>query len=111
MLLSPKVNKEWAIGEIHGREARGNIISNEQEAIENIINQHTPSGMNAKLAQAWSDTILGSSDWVSNTGEHYNLPNDDFQYYWANPSGNIAASNTNTSPGPEFAALTPAKVK
>jgi hypothetical protein len=107
VFLSPKINKEWAIAEIHGREARSNIISNEQQAIENIINQHTPSGMDSKLSQAWSDTILGSSDWVSKTGEHYNLPND-FGHYWIDPSQNIAASNTDTSPGPEFTPLTPA---
>lgn len=71
VLLSPKVNREWAIAEVQGREARSNIITNEQQDIENIINQHTPSGLSSKLSQAWSDTILGSSDWVSRTGEHF----------------------------------------
>ncbi|MBV9175422.1 MAG: hypothetical protein JO297_00110 [Nitrososphaeraceae archaeon] len=107
VLMSPRINKEWAIAEIHGIEARTNIILNEQEAIANIINQHKPSGLDPKLSQAWSDTILGSSDWVSKTGDTYNLPND-FQHYWVDPSQNIAASNTNTSPGPEFTPLSPA---
>lgn len=107
VLISPRINNEWAIAEIHGREARTNIILNEQEAIANIINQHKPSGLDPKLSQAWSDTILGSSEWVSKNGDSYNLPND-FQHYWVDPSQNIAASNTNTSPGPEFTPLTPA---
>lgn len=107
VFLSPKINKDWAIDEIHGRESRGEIISDVQKAIENIINQHKPSGMNDKLSQAWSNEIIGSSDWVSKTGEHYNLPND-FQHYWIDPSQHIAASNTDTSPGPEFTPLIPA---
>jgi hypothetical protein len=110
VLLSPKINKEWAIAEVHGREARSNIITNEQQDIEKIINQHIPSGLDSKLSQAWSDTILGSSDWVSRNGEHYNLPND-FEHYWIDPSQNIAASNTDTSPGPEFTPLAPANVR
>ena len=107
VLLSPKINKEWAIAEVHGIESRTNIILNEQEAIANIINQHTPSGLNSRLSQAWSDTILGSSQWISNTGDSYNLPND-FKQYWIDPSQNIVASNTDTSPGPEFSPLHPA---
>jgi len=74
VLISPKINKDWAIAEIHGREARMNIILNEQEAISSIINQHTPSGIDSRLSQAWSDTILGSSEWISSTGTTYNLP-------------------------------------
>ncbi len=105
VFFSAKENKEWAIGENQQTLNRANIISNTQEAIENIINQHVPSGMSAKLAQAWSDETLGSSDWVSNTGYHYNLPND-FDHYWTDPAGNIAASNTDTSPGPDFTPLT-----
>lgn len=108
MVLMPKINKEWAIVEIHGREARTNIILNEQLAIANIINQHTPSGLDPKLSQAWSDTILGSSEWVSKTCDTYNLPND-FEHYWIDPSQNIAASTTNTSPCPEFTPLTPTR--
>lgn len=92
---------------MHGIESRTNIILNEQEAIANIINQHTPSGLNSRLSQAWSDTILGSSQWISNTGDSYNLPND-FKQYWIDPSQNIVASNTDTSPGPEFSPLHPA---
>lgn len=110
VIFSPKINKDWAIAEIHGRESRTNIILNEQEAVANIINKHTPSGIDSRLSQAWSDTILGSSEWVSNTGSTYNLPND-FQHYWVDPSQNIAASNTNTSPGPEFTQLTHANGK
>lgn len=107
VLLSPNINKEWAIAEVHGIESRMNIVLNEQEAIANIINQHTPSGLNSRLSQAWSDTILGSSQWKSNNGDSYNLPND-FKQYWIDPSQNIVASNTETSPGPEFSPLHPA---
>jgi len=82
-------------------------ISDVQKVIENIINQHKSSDMDAKLSQAWSDEIIGSSDWISKTGEHYDLPND-FQYYWVDPSQHIAASNTNNSPDPEFTSLTAA---
>jgi hypothetical protein len=110
VLVSPKVSKEWGTAEINEEGTRLHIILNAQKAVANIINQHTPSGLDSKLSQAWSDTILGNSEWLSNTGITYNLPNE-YQHYWADPSGNVAASITDTSPGPEFTQFTHSKVK
>jgi hypothetical protein len=95
-------NVQWAKNEIIQKEIRTGIRTDVQHFLEKTIDQ-TYAEINAARdasSQAWSEAMRGTHQ-VQNpaTGDKFTVPNS-YQYWWVDPRGNLAGTNTDTNPDP-----------
>jgi hypothetical protein len=107
-----KLDPTWAKNEQAQVAKRSGIISKNGQEISDIINStfEYRSASQDKLADKWSDAILGVQDvYDPSTGENYTVPNTS-KYYWTDGLNSVVGTDTHDSPGNywDWQELTPA---
>jgi hypothetical protein len=96
-----KLDPAWAKNEQAQVAKRSGIISQNGQEISDIINStfEYRSASQDKLADKWSDAILGVQDvYDPSTGENYTVPNTS-KYYWTDGLNSVVGTDTHDSPG------------
>ncbi|MDO8591932.1 MAG: hypothetical protein Q7R60_03370 [bacterium] len=96
-----KLDPTWAKNEQAEVAKRSKIISQNGSEIADIINStfEYRSSSQDKLADKWSDAILGVQDvYNPSTGENYTVPNTS-KYYWTDGLNSVVGTDTHQSPG------------
>ena len=107
-----KLDQTWAKNEQAEVAKRSKIISQNGSEISDIINStfEYRSSSQDKLADKWSDAILGVQDvYNPSTGENYTVPNTS-KYYWTDGLNTVVGTDTHETPGYywDWQELTPA---